>query len=210
MNFHEIRFPTDLSFGSVGGPERRTEIVSLTNGFEERNSPWAQSRRRYDAGFGMRTLDDLSVLIGFFEARSGQLFGFRWKDWADFKSCLPSEEIDATDQVIGEGDDTSTTFQLIKNYRSGEAVQKREITKPVLNFVKVAISGDLQVLGADYEVDFEAGIINFASAPADGAVVTAGYEFDVPVRFDTDRIESSIGGFSAGEIPSVPVIEVRV
>ena len=210
MNFHEIRFPTDLSFGSVGGPERRTEIVSLTNGFEERNSPWAQSRRRYDAGFGMRTLDDLSVLIGFFEARSGQLFGFRWKDWADFKSCLPSEEIDATDQVIGEGDDTSTTFQLIKNYRSGEAVQKREITKPVLNFVKVAISGDLQVLGADYEVDFEAGFINFASAPADGAVVTAGYEFDVPVRFDTDRIESSIGGFSAGEIPSVPVIEVRV
>lgn len=210
MNFHEIRFPTDLSFGSVGGPERRAEIVSLTNGFEERNSPWSQSRRRYDAGFGMRTLDDLSALIGFFEARSGQLFGFRWKDWADYKSCLPSEEIDATDQVIGEGDDTSTTFQLIKNYRSGEAVQKREITKPVFNFVKVAISGDLQVLGADYEVDFEAGFINFASAPADGAVVTAGYEFDVPVRFDTDRIESSIGGFSAGEIPSVPVIEVRV
>ena len=210
MNFHEIRFPTDLSFGSVGGPERRTEIVSLTNGFEERNSPWAQSRRRYDAGFGMRTLDDLSVLIGFFEARSGQLFGFRWKDWADFKSCLPSEEIDATDQVIGEGDDISTTFQLIKNYRSGEAVQKREITKPVLNFVKVAISGDLQVLGADYEVDFETGLITFASTPADGAVVTAGFEFDVPVRFDTDRIESSIGGFSAGEIPSVPVVEVRV
>lgn len=210
MNFHEIRFPTDLSFGSVGGPERRTEIVSLTNGFEERNSPWAQSRRRYDAGFGMRTLDDLSALIGFFEARLGQLYGFRWKDWADYKSCLPSDEIDATDQAIGEGDDISTTFQLIKNYRSGEAVQKREITKPVLNFVKVAISGDLQVLGVDYEVGFESGLITFASPPADGAAVTAGYEFDVPVRFDTDRIESSIGGFSAGEIPSVPVIEVRV
>lgn len=210
MNFHEIRFPTDLSFGSVGGPERRTEIVSLTNGFEERNSPWAQSRRRYDAGFGMRTLDDLSALIGFFEARSGQLFGFRWKDWADFKSCLPSEEIDATDQIIGKGDDLSTSFQLIKNYRSGDTVQKREITKPVLNFVKIAISGDLQTSGADFDVSFETGSVVFTSPPADGAIVTAGYEFDVPVRFDTDRIESSIGGFSAGEIPSVPVIEVRV
>jgi uncharacterized protein (TIGR02217 family) len=157
----------------------------------------------------MRSLDDLSVLIGFFEARSGQLFGFRWKDWADFKSCLPSEEIDAANQVIGVGDDVSSIYQLVKNYRSGDAVQVREITKPVLNFVKIAISGDLQVAGADYAVDFDTGEVTFTS-PADGALVTAGFEFDVPVRFDTDRIESSVGGFSAGEIPSVPVVEVRV
>ncbi len=123
---------------------------------------------------------------------------------------MPSEEIDATDQVIGVGDDVSSVFQLVKNYRSGEAVQVREIAKPVLNFVKVAISGDLQVLGVDYAVDFETGEVMFAEPPADGAMVTAGFEFDVPVRFDTDRIECSVGGFSAGEIPSVPVVEVRV
>ena len=52
MAFHEARFPTNQSFGSVGGPERRTEIVTLANGFEERNTPWAHSRRRYDAGSG--------------------------------------------------------------------------------------------------------------------------------------------------------------
>ncbi|OUS06134.1 glycoside hydrolase family 24 [Rhodobacterales bacterium 52_120_T64] len=210
MNFHEIRFPTDLSFGSIGGPERRTEIVSLTNGYEERNSPWSQSRHRFDAGFGMRSLDDLSVLIDFFEARSGQLFGFRWKDWANFKSCLPSEEIGATDQVIGVGDNISSVYQLVKRYTSGDATQVREIAKPVLNFVKVAISGDLQVSGTDYEVNFETGEVTFTAPPPDGALVTAGFEFDVPVRFDTDRIESSVGGFSAGEIPSVPVVEVRV
>ena len=87
MSFHEIRFPTDLSFGALGGPERRTEIVTLSNGFEERNSPWAGSRRKYDAGIAMRSLEDIEEVIAFFEARQGQLYGFRWKDWSDFKSC---------------------------------------------------------------------------------------------------------------------------
>jgi uncharacterized protein (TIGR02217 family) len=90
MSFHDVRFPVNLSLGSMGGPERRTEIVTLTNGFEERNTPWAHSRRRYDAGAGMRSLDDIAVLVAFFEARRGMLHGFRWKDWADYKSCAPS------------------------------------------------------------------------------------------------------------------------
>ena len=93
MGFHEVRFPATLSFGSVGGPERRTEIVTLANGFEERNTPWAHSRRRYDAGLGLRSLDDVEALIAFFEARRGQLYGFRWKDWADYKSCAASKPV---------------------------------------------------------------------------------------------------------------------
>jgi uncharacterized protein (TIGR02217 family) len=84
MSFHEVRFPASLSFGSSGGPERRTDIVTLTSGHEERNSPWAGSRRRYDAGLGVRSLDELSEVIAFFEARQGELYGFRWKDWGDF------------------------------------------------------------------------------------------------------------------------------
>ena len=102
MSFHEVRFPTSISFGSLGGPERRTEIVSLTNGFEERNTPWAHSRRRYDAGMGMRSLDDMEKLVEFFEARQGQLFGFRWKDWGDYKSCRASGDPGHQDQVIGQ------------------------------------------------------------------------------------------------------------
>lgn len=210
MNFHDIRFPTNLSFGSIGGPERRTEIVALANGFEERNSPWSQSRRRFDAGIGMRSLDDISILLEFYEARAGQLYGFRWKDWSDFKSCKPSLNIDASDQVIGVGDDIATIYQLVKNYQFGEVVQVREINKPLEDRVKIAIGGDEQVLGVDFLVDTETGEITFTSPPADEAPITAGFEFDVPVRFDTDRIEVSVGGFSAGEIPSVPVVEVRV
>ena len=98
MSFHEARFPAALSVGSSGGPERRTEIVALSNGFEERNAPWAQSRRRYDAGLGVRSLDDLAEVVAFFEARHGQLHAFRWKDWTDFKSCLPSAQPGATDE----------------------------------------------------------------------------------------------------------------
>lgn len=110
MAFHEIRFPASLSFGSVGGPERRTEIVALTNGHEERSSPWAHSRRRYDAGMGLRSLDDVSLLIAFFEARAGQLHGFRWKDWSDYKSSAPSVAPAFGDQVLGRGDGVRTAF----------------------------------------------------------------------------------------------------
>ena len=109
MNFHEVRFPASLSFGSVGGPERRTDVVTLANGFEERNSPWAHSRRRYDAGLGMRSLDDIEQLIAFFEARRGQMYGFRWKDWSDYKSGRASQQTGFVDQELGTGDGTRTS-----------------------------------------------------------------------------------------------------
>jgi len=210
MDFHEVRFPTALSLGSAGGPERRTEIVSLSNGFEERNSPWAQSRRRYDAGLGMRSLDDLSEVFAFFEARRGQLFGFRWKDWTDFKSCLPSENFGPRDQRFGTGDAVQTVFPLIKNYRSGDFTYERVISKPLEGRVAVALAGDVLQEGVHYDVDYTTGLLSFYVPPPLEAILTAGFEFDVPVRFDTDRIEASSGAFAAGEIPSIPVVEVRV
>jgi uncharacterized protein (TIGR02217 family) len=210
MNFHDIRFPANLSFGSVGGPERRTEIVTLANGFEERNSPWADSRRRYDAGVGMRSLDDIETLISFFEARKGQLYGFRWKDWTDYKSCLPSADVVFLDQEIAIGDGETTAFQLKKTYRSGLETYGRLISKPVAGSVKVALSGDEIVETVHYEVDTTTGFVEFYTAPDEGVMITAGFEFDVPVRFDAERIEMSLASFSAGEIPTVPVVEVRV
>lgn len=210
MNFHEIRFPASLSFGSVGGPERRTEIVTLANGFEERNSPWADSRRRYDAGVGMRSLDDIETLIGFFEARHGQLYGFRWKDWTDYKSCPPSRTVAHRDQRIGRGDGVTKSFQLSKTYRSGISDYTRLITKPVSGTVLAALADDNMAEGVHFEVDETSGFITFADAPDAGVEITAGFEFDVPVRFDADRLEMSLHSFSAGEIPTVPVIEVRV
>ena len=210
MNFHEVRFPTNLSFGASGGPERRTEIVTLANGFEERNTPWEHSRRRYDAGVGLRSLDDVEGLIAFFEARRGQLFGFRWKDWSDHKTCRPSQLVGPVDQEIGRGDGVKRVFGLRKIYYSGEQTYVRLIGKPVPGSVRVAIAGDPKVETLEFSVDVATGLITFANPPDIDVRITAGCEFDVPVRFDTDRIATSIASFQAGEIPAVPVIEVRL
>ncbi|OWY18670.1 glycoside hydrolase family 24 [Thioclava sp. JM3] len=210
MAFHEVRFPANQSFGSVGGPERRTEIVALTNGFEERNSPWAHSRRRYDAGVGLRSLDDVERLLAFFEARGGQLHGFRWKDWADFKSCSPSQAVGYEDQLIGHGDGVSRVFTLSKLYASGGSEYRRPITKPVAGTVKLGVQGGYQAEAVDWAVDLETGQVTFVDPPADGAPITAGFEFDVPVRFDTDAVQVSVQSFQAGDMPQVPVVEVRI
>jgi len=210
MGFHNVRFPANLSFGSVGGPERRTEVVTLANGFEERNTPWAHSRRRYDAGVSMRSLDDIETLIAFFEARQGQLYAFRWKDWSDYKSCKASADPAFTDQIIGVGDGVQTVFPLKKTYRSGTEIYEREIVKPVSGTITVGIQGTQKTETIDYTVDVNTGLVSFTAPPDEGVEVTAGYEFDVPVRFDTEIIQTSVANFQAGDVPSVPIIEVRV
>tara|TARA_R110000868_G_scaffold12110_7_gene58712 strand:- start:11025 stop:11651 length:627 start_codon:yes stop_codon:yes gene_type:complete len=208
MTFHDIRFPLDISFGSTGGPERRTEIVTLGSGFEERNSPWASSRRRYNAGYGLRSLDDVHALIAFFEARQGRLIGFRWKDRADWKSCAPGGTIAPDDQVIGRGDGATRNFQLVKTYVSGGGDYTRVISKPVAGSVRVSIAG----VETAFTLDAASGMVTFAEAqtPPESAVVTAGFAFDVPVRFDTDFLEINLSAFEAGSIPHIPIIEVRV
>lgn len=210
MAFHEVRFPANLSFGSVGGPERRTEIVTLANGHEERNSPWAHARRRYDAGVGLRSLDDVAHLIAFFEARAGQVHAFRWKDWADHKSCLPSQQVGALDQNLGRGDGVKRVWQLQKIYRSGDNFYTRVIRKPVAGTVQVAVDGVALAEGLHWNVNIATGEISFVDAPDQGVEVSAGFEFDVPVRFDTNLIQTSVASFQAGDLVSVPVVEVRV
>ncbi|WP_375262522.1 TIGR02217 family protein [Palleronia sp.] len=207
MAFHEERCPADLSFGAVGGPERRTEIVTLANGFEERNTTWAHSRRRYDVGFGLRSMEDVELLIAFFEARRGRLHGFRWKDWADYSSALGGAAVSFGDQKIGTGDGTSRAFHLSKTYGVGRSSYVRLITKPVAGSVRVGVDG---VEIADFDVDHTTGAITLPAAPALGVTVTAGFLFDVPVRFDTDRIDISLATFNAGQVPDVPVVELRV
>lgn len=209
MAFHEVRLPVRLAFGSTGGVERRTEIVTLGSGFERRSTPWAQGRRRYLIGANLRSLDDMAALTAFFEARQGRLYGFRFRDFADFKSCAPSEAVSPLDQSLGVGDGVRTTFELGKRYGPGDATTDRRIHKPVEGTVTVAIDG-VQADAAAFEVELTTGAIIFAAPPGAGAAVTAGFEFDVPVRFDADRIDVTLESFAAGRMAAVPLIEVRV
>lgn len=208
MTFHEIRFPTAIAFGSSGGPERKTEIVTLGSGFEERNAVWANSRRSYNVGYGVKTLDDIHAVIAFFEARMGRLYGFRFKDFADFKSCAPGAAATPTDQAIGTGNSTATAFQLTKTYTSGANYWTRMINKPVNGTVRVGLGGVEQMSG--WSVDTATGIVTFTSAPASGQEITAGYEFDVPVRFDSDALAINLESFNAGDIPHIPIVEIRI
>ncbi len=212
MSFHDVRFPTDISRQSQGGPERRTDIVVLGSGHEERNARWADSRRSYNAGYGVKSLDDLHAVIAFFEERRGRLHGFRWRDASDWKSCLPEGTPTALDQQIGVGDGLARAFQLVKTYGSAFAPWRRSITKLVAGSVVVAIDGVAKSEGSDFEVDGVMGVVTFAlsETPPAGAVITAGYAFDVPVRFDTDRLEVNLQGFRHGAIPNIPVIEIRI
>jgi len=206
MNFHDISFPLSIAFHSTGGPSRRTEIVTLGSGHEERNAVWAASRRRFDVGSGLKTLDDLHAVIGFFEARMGRLYGFRFKDFSDWKSCAPGAGIQPTDQLIGTGDGTTVRFQLTKTYASGAASFLRAIQKPVDGSVRIMVGGAEAASG--FSCDGASGVVTFDTAPAAGAAITAGFAFDCPVRFDSDVLSINLANFAAGEIPSIPLIEV--
>ncbi|WP_203294241.1 DUF2460 domain-containing protein [Maricaulis parjimensis] len=201
--FHEIRFPFALALGASGGPQRRTEITTLVSGREARNTPHADSRRRWDAGPGLKSLDDVDTLLAFFEARRGALHGFRFRDPLDNRSCKPSQAPQSTDQVLGTGDGVATQFQLVKHYESGGERWTRTIHKPVDGSVVVAVDG----VEAAFSIDLTTGLVTLDAVPSAGAVVTAGFAFDCPVRFETDRLDIALDAIGAGRA-HVPLIEL--
>ncbi|MBV2142650.1 TIGR02217 family protein [Falsochrobactrum sp. TDYN1] len=205
--FHDVRFPLGVSFGATGGPEWRNEIVTLTSGMEKRNARWAHSRRHFDAGTGLRSLDDLKAVLAFFEARRGSLHAFRFRDPFDFSSALSTAAPSPFDQPIGTGDGANRHFQLIKRNEAYD----RPIRRPVGGSVVIAVDGVRLAEGEAFSVDSATGVVAFQPeyTPANNALVTAGFLFDVAVRFDTDRLMASIASFQAGEIPSIPIVEVK-
>ncbi|MCB1383285.1 MAG: DUF2460 domain-containing protein [Notoacmeibacter sp.] len=205
--FHDVRFPVPLGFGATGGPERRNEIVTLTSGREKRNQRLAHARRRYDAGTGMKTLEDLQALAAFFEARRGSLHAFRFRDPFDHSSAAPGSPPAATDQQIGIGDGARTAFQLVKAYGDGVDAYLRPVTKPMAGSVRVALDG-VEVANAAFSADALTGDVTFLTPPAAGIAATAGFLFDVPVRFDAEQLVLSLQAFEAGQVPSVPLVEV--
>jgi len=209
--FHEVLFPLDVALGSRGGPRRQTSIVTTGSGREERNQRWLHSRRRYDAGYGIKTLGAIGAVISFFEERRGMLYGFRWRDRGDCRSGPPDAVPTPLDQTIGVGDGAAASFQLTKSYGSAFAPYTRDIKKPVAESVRVAIDGVERPL-AEFSVDVSTGLVTFLTGhiPASGTIVTAGYTFDVPVRFDTDYLEIDYAAFNAGEIPKIPIVEIAI
>lgn len=204
MAFHQVRFPLDIALGARGGPERKTDVVTLAGGGERRNGRWARSRRRYNAGYGVKSRADMQAVLAFFEERRGRLHGFLWRDGIDHSSGGPVPA--PTDQAIGTGDGVRTQFPLQKRYGAAFDPYLRPILKPVAGTVRVAVAGVEAMSG--WSVDVATGVVTFAVAPASGAAVSAGFVFDVPVRFDIDRLDIEWTSFDAAEAPSIPLVEI--
>lgn len=198
MGFVETQFPTDISYGSSGGPEYATDVVVSSNGYERRNVNWEQARARYNVAHGVKTKAQLDTLIAFFRARKGRAFGFRFKDWTDYQAT----------ETLGTADGVQTEFQLIKSYVNGAVTEIRTIKKPVTGTIQVYRNASLQTAGVS--VNSTTGIVTFATAPAAGQIISASFEFDVPVRFDTDRLSASLDAYGTHSWLDIPLVEVRL
>lgn len=200
MNFLEEQFPSDISYGATGGPTYSTDVVSMFSGHEQRNSNWKNARGRYNISTGVKTEEQWQALISFFRACKGKAYGFRFKDWSDYKAAR---------QKIAISDGMKAEFQLIKTYSSGDNIVTRKINKPVKNTVKIYQQSNLR-RELDYSVDYRTGIVTFDEAPSAGVVIMADFEFDVPVRFDTDELQISIDSFNSGSWSGINLVEVRI
>jgi uncharacterized protein (TIGR02217 family) len=194
MAFDNVRLPDDIERGAKGGPKFQTSIIALGNGSEQRNVDWLRTRASFDVGYGIQSKSDFAEIIKFFYARQGKARGFRFKDWSDYQ---------ATDQEIGTGDGVTVAFQLIKDYTS-LVTYRRTITRPVTGSVVVKVDGVTTAV----TVNTTTGVVTFAVAPALDATITASFEFDIPVRFDTDELILDLETFDAASIGSVPLIEI--
>jgi uncharacterized protein (TIGR02217 family) len=193
MSFVEVQFPSDISYGATGGPMFLTDVVATVSGHEQRNSKWSQARARYNVASGVKTETQWQALIAFFRARRGKAVGFRFKDWGDFKAV--------NQPLLSLG---GTQYQLVKQYVSGAVVSERIITKPLAGTVKLYRNSLLQASG--WSIDTATGIITTSLT----GTLTVDFDFDVPVRFDTDELALSLDSFNAGSWNNIPLIEVRV
>jgi len=200
MAFHDVQLPVDVERGAVGGPRFNTTVVGFGSGFEQRNQEWQLARGEWDLSYGAQNKEDYSSLIEFFVARRGRQHGFRFKDWSDFEATV-------VQQGIGNG--VNKDFQLIKLYTDVASTYTRIISRPILSTLTVFVDAVPQTGGGtDYTLG-ALGLVTFVVAPAVAEVVTATFEFDLPARFDTDKLDVQLEWYNAGELPDITILELR-
>lgn len=207
QGFDNVSFPADIALNSIVGPEFSTEVTETAGGFETRNQNWSGARLRFNVATGIRDRSDYEILLAFFYGRAGRARGFRFRDWSDDRSGALNSVPTGIDQVLGTGDGANQFYQLRKSYVSGPVTYQRKITRPVLGTIKIALGGVNQVSG--WAVNYDTGLVTFTVPPANGVIVTAGFEFEVPARFDIDRLEPVFLFTDIVQLPELPVVEIR-
>ena len=225
--FHEVQFPPDISYGVTGGPEYSTDVVVTGSGYEQRNINWAQARCKYQAAHGVKNENQMKQLLAFFRNRKGRAYGFRFKDHSDYKGEF---------EGLGWADGTTTNFPLVKNYEDAalNIADVRKIKKPVAGTTRiyfqyfdpaiprtwelqtnirksfaVSIPAGAQQIG-NWTIDITTGMIAFSTPPPLHTIILASFEFDVPVRFDTDHCPQSIKDWNIYGWDNIPLVEIRI
>jgi uncharacterized protein (TIGR02217 family) len=213
ISFQEVQFPPFISQGAVGGPRFSTTVQTLSSGYEHRNINWANRRGEWDVSTGLKTQQQIEELLDFFHARNGKAWGFRFKDWSDYRLprwyAVPGDLFPFP--VFLTTDGTTVTFQLVKIYTDVGGSYVRLIQKPVAGSYAFFNNGEPMVEGPDYSVDLTQGIVHlsFALAATTGHAIAGYTEFDTPVRFDTDDMKvttTTTDNFAWGPIP---IVEIR-
>ena len=194
-SFHEVQFPPNIAYGATGGPGYNTTVAANLGGFEQRNINWPSARGKWDISTGIKNQSDMA----FFRSRYGKAYGFRFKDWSDYIG---------TGELIGTGNSSNKIFQLVRNYTSGAYSAQRLIRKPVSGSVKVYLNSVVQSSG--FTIDYTTGLVTFTTAPATGVLVNADFQFDVPVRFDTDELAARADSPGVFVWESISIVELRV
>jgi len=217
MSFRDdVIFPTNISYGSRGGPVYKTVVIPKNSGYEQRAALHIYPRHRYDAATGIMELEDelaaaagLEDIIRIFHVCEGMAYGFLYKDWGDYKSCSYLSTPALTDQEFGTGDGIETVFYLRKNYTEGATTKTRLISKPKNTTILIGDNGALQTETTHYSIDYTTGAVTFVTPPVDTHTLTWGGEFYVPVRFDDDELDIVLSHYLAGNC-TVPLKELKV
>jgi len=203
MSFDEVRLNPAIERGAQGGPGFRTSVIELWSGHEKRNVNWQRERGRWDIGYGVRDVATLKDVLAFFRARQGRARGWRFKDWLDYT---------AIGENLGVATAMQTTVQLRKQYVSGAVTYNRFIYKPVVGTTVIYVD---DIEEDDVTINTTTGVVTFLTPLTGGEIITADFEFDVPVRFDIDQIQVSLDMFDEaqedgfGAIPNIPIVELR-
>lgn len=181
MAFHNVRLPDDLQYRSVFGFGFATIARETASGHGFYSARRAQVKHRYRPAKELQSTEEIAELKEFVLARRGSLHSFRIKDEWDFTTNADGRTApDGSDQNIGTGDGTQTTFQILKVYdEDGPEPYVRTLTLPVAGTVLVKVDG---MLTTSFTVG-ALGTIVFTTAPTLASVISCGCEFDVHVRF---------------------------
>lgn len=194
-------------------PKWSTQISQVDSGAEQANQRWAHPLYRFTMPEVIREQVTFEAVRDQWLAMRGPAFTWPWQDPMDFASVALDAPtvvpvLTRFDQIIGTGDGVTRTFQLKKTYVRGSQTYVRDIHLPVLSTVLIGVAG--MDPGAVWSVSRPGGEVTFNAAPTPGQSITAGYLYDVEVRFESDdAFEGIVQSYAVSGYASLTLVEVR-